>query len=139
LTKEQLNEYKHYKAEIERCDKKMLRLKENTPRVEYGKVYGSSPSFPFCERGFTVSGAGETDGKEWTRKVREVYLETKANREKCAELKIEIEMMIERIDNIRDRKIMDEYIIQGKTQQEVARAIPVDQSVVSRTIEKYIK
>lgn len=139
MTKAQLKQYKYLEKAIESGKKKMERLKNKPPKIEYGKVYGSSSNWPFCERGFTVSGPGETDGKKWEQDMRRLYLITKNNTEKYAKLKRDIEYFIETIEDPRDKFVIETYIIQGKTQEEVSRVAKIDRSYVSIILDKYIQ
>lgn len=139
ITKEYLANYPYLKELIERDKEKLEKLKTNPPVNEVGKVYGSSKSFPYLPRGFYVSEPNIKDNKEWKEKVRALEVQLQSEIRLLEQIKCEIDMLIAKIINPRDKLVFEYLYHDGLTQQQVARKLFIDQSVVSRAIDKYIK
>ena len=70
-------------------------------------------------------------------------LENKKNRLRdkesdLIELSEQIERYVDAIPNSRDRMVFRRYYIKNQTQQEIARDMYIDRSLVSKTIAKYV-
>lgn len=137
ITKRQIMDFPYLPKIIAADERKLERYKNNPPVAIHGKVMGSNSVFPYQLRSFTVSGPDFDDSKEWEQKVR--YLEVKIASEKrfYEQLMVDIDTMIASIFDVRDKLVM-EYIVSGKKQQQVAMLLNMDQSTVSRTIDKYV-
>lgn len=138
FTRKQLMDYPYLDRVIEQEEKKLERYINNPPVAMHGKVSGSNHVFPYQLRSFTVSGPDIVDFKQWDAKRR--YLEVKLDSDKKfhERLKMEIDEMIAGIEEPRDKMVV-EYITQGMKQSKIAKLLNIDQSTVSRTIDKYVK
>lgn len=140
ITRKDLINYHLLEPLIEKNKKKLEKYRNNEPCVSVGKVYGSSKAFPFTQCGFTVGGADSEEykkWKEWDTKCR--YLEIHINQDikYMTDLKIAIDELIFSVDDICDKAIL-EYTLEGKSQQWIADKVNLDQSVISRRIQKYV-
>ncbi|MDE7446154.1 MAG: hypothetical protein K2N15_10720 [Lachnospiraceae bacterium] len=141
ITRKDVMNYHLLEPLIERNKKKLQKYKDNEPVVSVGKVFGSSHVFPFEARGFTVSGSQPEEyqkWKEWDQKCRYLEISIKTDIRRMTDLKIAIDELIIGIEDAEDKMIF-EYLIEGKTQQWIAKQVGLDQSVVSRRIKKYLK
>lgn len=138
ITKELLANYENIKKVIARDEKKLQQYRDNPPMVEFGKVIGSNPNFPYEQRSFTVSGFNIASAAEWNEKVRELTEKIRIEKDYFARVTFAIDMLILKITNPRDKLVFEYLYRDGLTQQQVADMLYIDQSVVSRTIAKYV-
>ena len=138
ITKELLANYENIKKVIARDEKKLRQYQENPPVVEFGKVVGSNPNFPYEQRSFTISGFNIASAAEWNEKVRELTEKIRIEKDYFARVTFAIDMLILKITNPRDKLVFEYLYRDGLTQQQVADMLYIDQSVVSRTIAKYV-
>lgn len=141
ITRKDIVNYHLIAPMIERNKKKLERYRNNEPCTQVGKVYGSSPTFPYEPRGFTVGGSEPGDfqkWKQWDEKCRYLEILIKTDIERMEKLKQAIDELIAGIDNLEDKMIF-EYVMEGKSQEWISKRIGLDQSVISRRIKKYLK
>ncbi len=139
ITRKDIVNYHLLEPLIEKNKKKLERYRNNEPAVQIGKVYGSSPVFPFEPRGFTVSGSEPEDlkkWKEWDTKCRYLEIKIKSDIERMTELKMAIDELIASIEDPYDKAIF-EYTMEGRTQEWIARKLHMEQPCVSKRIKKY--
>lgn len=77
------------------------------------------------------------DMKEWEQKCREMEVKVQEDIERLKNLTIGIDRLIADCTDLEDKMIL-EYVKDGKSQQQIAMEIGLDQSVVSRRIKKYV-
>ena len=138
ITKELLANYENIKKVIARDEKKLQQYRDNPPMVEFGKVMGSNPNFPYEQRSFTISGFNIASAAEWNEKVRDLTEKIRIEKDYFARVTFAIDMLILKITNPRDKLVFEYLYRDGLTQQQVADMLYIDQSVVSRTIAKYV-
>lgn len=141
ITRKDIVNYHLIAPMIERNKKKLERYRNNEPCVQAGRVYGSSPTFPYEPRGFTVAGTEPEDyhkWKQWDEKCRYLEILIKTDIERMTRLKQEIDELIAGIDNLEDKMIF-EYIMEGKSQKWIASKLHMEQSCVSKRIKKYLR
>ena len=140
ITRKDIANYKLLGVLLEKDRQKLADYIEKRPPCYAGKVYGSNPQFPYEPRGFSVSGCNEYEiaqMKEWERKCREMEIKVQEDIDRLKKLTIGIDRLIADCTDLED-KIILEYVKDGKSQQQIAMEIGLDQSVVSRRIKKYV-
>lgn len=140
ITRKDLMNYHLLEPLIEKNEKKLEKYRNNEPYVSAGKVYGSSNGFPYIQCGFNVSGADAEEyrkWKEWDEKCRYLEIKLRQDTQRMVELKFAIDELISGIQDISDKAIL-EYTMEGKSQQWIAGKVNLDQSVVSRRLQKYV-
>lgn len=140
ITRKDIMNYHLLEPLIKRNKKKLEKYKANEPCVSVGKVYGSSPVFPFEQRGFTVGGSEPSDyqkWKEWDTKCRYLEIKIESDIERMTNLKHAIDELIAGIENLED-KMMFEYTMEGKSQEWIAKELHMEQPCVSKRIKKYL-
>lgn len=75
--------------------------------------------------------------KEWEQKCREMEIKVQEDIDRLKNLTIGIDRLIADCTDLEDKMIL-EYVKDGKSQQQIAMEIGLDQSVVSRRIKKYV-
>lgn len=140
ITRKDIANYKLLGVLLEKDKQKLANYIEKRPSCYAGKVYGSNPQFPYQPRGFTVSGCTENESaelREWELKCREMEIKVQEDIERLKNLTIGIDRLIADCTDLEDKMIL-EFVKDGKSQQQIAMEIGLDQSVVSRRIKKYV-
>lgn len=140
ITRKDIANYKLLGVLLEKDRQKLADYIEKRPACYAGKVYGSNPQFPYEPRGFSVSGCNEYEiaqMKEWEQKCREMEIKVQEDIDRLKNLMIGIDRLIADCTDLEDKMIL-EYVKDGKSQQQIAMEIGLDQSVVSRRIKKYV-
>ena len=75
--------------------------------------------------------------KEWEQKCREMEIKVQEDIDRLKDLAIGIDRLIADCTDLEDKMFL-EYVKDGKSQQQIAMEIGLDQSVVSRRIKKYV-
>lgn len=137
MDKKTLKQYRALLREQELNNKAIDRLYDrldNVPVVA-GKVVGSSRNFPYTEVRTTVQMDEPVEADEINRriKIRE------DRREKIRSAVLEIEEFIAAIPDSADRQIFEMCFLDGKKQWEVADAIGVERSTVSKRVDGILK
>lgn len=137
MDKKTLKQYRALLREQELNNKALDRLYDrldNVPVVA-GKVVGSSRNFPYTEVRTTVQMDEPVEADEINRriKIRE------DRREKIRSAVLEIEEFIAAIPDSADRQIFEMCFLDGKKQWEVADAIGVERSTVSKRVDGILK
>ena len=137
MDKKTLKQYRALLRERELNNKAIDRLYDrldNVPVVA-GKVVGSSCDFPYTEVRTTVQMDDPVEADEINRriKIRE------DRQEKIRSAVLEIEEFIAAIPDSADRQIFEMCFLDGKKQWEVADAIGVERSTVSKRVDGILK
>ena len=137
MDKKTLKQYRALLREQELNNKAIDRLYDrldNVPVVA-GKVVGSSRNFPYTEVRTTVQMDEPVEADEINRriKIRE------DRREKIRSAVLEIEEFIAAIPDSADRQIFEMCFLDGKKHWEVADAIGVERSTVSKRVYGILK
>lgn len=137
VDKKTLKQYRALLREQELNNKAIDRLYDrldNVPVVA-GKVVGSSRNFPYTEVRTTVQMDEPVESEEINRrlKIRE------DRKEKIRAAVLEIEEFIAAIPDSADRQIFEMRFLDGKKQWEVADAIGVERSTVSKRVDGILK
>lgn len=137
MDKKTLKQYRALLREQELNNKAIDRLYDrldNVPVVA-GKVVGSSRNFPYTEVRTTVQMDEPVESDEINRrlKIRE------ERQEKIREAVLEIEEFIAGIPDSEIRQVFEMVYIDGMKMSEVADAVHLDKSRISRKISDFIK
>ena len=137
MDKETLKQYRALLREQELNNKAIDRLYDrldNVPVVA-GKVVGSSRNFPYTEVRTTVQMDEPVESDEINRrlKIRE------DRQEKIRAAVLEIEEFIAGIPDSEIRQVFEMVYIDGMKMSEVADAVHLDKSRISRKISDFIK
>lgn len=137
MDRKTLKQYRALKKELLLIDQGIDRLRERAldiPTVA-GKVTGSSHDWPYIETHYPVWMDEPKEAEEINRRLRI----KQRRREEVSRLAVEIEQYIAGIPNSTDRQIFELTFLEGKTQQEVAEAIHLERSWVSRRIDRCLQ
>ena len=133
--KKLLKQYTDLQEEIKDLEKRIKKL-ENF-KVEHDKVTGSNSEFPYQPRSFTIEGYNIQD-VDRLNKVKSLLVDRK---EKCEDMKLEIEKFISTIPDSRTRRVFQYRYVDGLSWQAIAMRIgKVHESYPRRDIhDKYLE
>jgi len=133
--KKLLTQYTDLQEEIKDLEKRIKKL-ENF-KVEHDKVTGSNNEFPYQPRSFTIEGYNIQD-IDRLNTVKTLLVDRK---DKCEDMKIEIEKFISTIPDSRTRRVFQYRYIDGLSWQAIARRIgKYDESYPRKVIhDKYLE
>lgn len=133
--KDLLKQYTDLQAEIKDLEKRIKKL-ENF-KVEHDKVTGSNSEFPYQPRSFTIEGYNIQD-VDRLNKVKSLLVDRK---DKCEDMKLEIEKFISTIPDSRTRRVFQYRYIDNLSWQAIAMRIgEYDESYPRKVIHnKYLE
>lgn len=129
VTKELLREYRSKKAEIQELDYILKNRWRDECLIGNNVIFDYSKGYPMPQSviGFDQKKYDQLQARDQCRK--------KQLEQECAE----IETFVENIDDSLIRRIFRLYFIDGRKQKDVANAVHLERSVVSRKIDGYMK
>lgn len=139
LTRELLDDYGKLEREINRINKKLDYYANNPLSASHGVVSGSMRRFPYAECHFVVAAPSipQTEGRE--KQVRNLIIELGNRKKEYEDLKFDIDIAIELIDDIEMRQIFQYKYIDELTDAEIGKKLGYDRSTISKKIEKYLQ
>lgn len=129
ITKELLQGYRSKKDEIQELDYILKNRWRDEGLIGNDVIFDYSKGYPMPQSvvGFDQKKYERLQGRDQRRK------------EKLEQECTEIEAFVENIDDSLTRRIFRLYFIDGRKQKDVAKAVHLERSVVSRKIDGYIK
>ena len=139
MTKSILRQYVDMQYEILAIRRSIERTEEHIDRIVAegtvkDRVYGGDGGI----QGFNIEGFPL---EEYNKQVLKLYMlrEKLVARDKAlVDLTVKIERFVQGLPTSRERLIFRSIYLDGKTQEEVARQIHVDRSLISKIIAKYV-
>lgn len=113
MNKDFLKQYVDLQAEIKELEK---RIDEIDFKYEYDKVRGSSNEFPYTERSFYIEGYNIQDIDK-LNEIKNILIDRK---NKCENMKVEIERFISTIPDSRTRRVFQYRYLDGLSWQKIA-------------------
>ncbi|MGN9164946.1 hypothetical protein ACTNDY_06615 [Tissierellaceae bacterium HCP3S3_D8] len=138
--KKLLGQYADLQHEIKDIDKRIVRLENKKIKVERDSVTGSNPNFPYESRHFTIEGYSypEADRKE-ERLIKLNRLLNK-RKEKCEDMKLQIEEFISTIPDSRTRRVFQYRYIDNLSWQAIAIRIgKIHESYPRKIHDRYLE
>ncbi len=139
ITKEYLESYAEIPATIERINKKIDYYNNHPVSMTYGSVKGSLPEFPYTECHFPVTAGDERDTSERDLKIRQLMVSLCENKKAYEEMRIEVDLFIEHIPDLKLREIFNMKYIDGLTDERIARKFGLERSTISKRITAYLE
>ena len=137
MTREKLKNYRYLIKEIDKIEKdidRLLKRREKVPIVK-DKAQKSMDEYPYTLMHITVDARDPLLNDT----IERLLAKKQARLLKIQHERLEIEDFIAAIEDSRTRRMIEMVYVDGKSQQQVAMELHVDQTTVSRTIEKCIK
>lgn len=129
MTREELEEYRSKKEEIAELEYKLKHIGDNDEMVGNDVIMDYRSGFPVPH---SVVGV---DWKKYDNAKARYTNRLARLREECDE----IEEYVERIEDSITRRIFRMYYIDGASQENVAKAVHMSQSLVSKKISDFLK
>lgn len=138
LTKQMLDNYLKLRRELERINKK-LDYYANTPlRASHGVVQGSSRGFPYTECRIVVGAPSMEDTKEREQKVRQLMVKLGERKKEYEQLKMDIDIAIEDIEDMEMRQIFQYKYIDEMSNQEIGEELGYDRTTITKKINRFL-
>lgn len=139
ITKEILSQYKDIKEEIEKMREDIRKTEDSiTKLIEEGTVVDKVKGGLGGIQGFKIEGFPVTVCEQRKKILRSKFDRLSKRENDLLEITEKIETFIDGIPVSRDRRIFRETYFENKTQQEVAKDLHIDRSLVSKIISKYM-
>lgn len=139
LTKQVLEDYQKLGRELERINKK-LDYYANTPlKATHGIVKGSAKGFPYTERRIEVGAPSIADTKQREQKVRELMIQLGNRKKEYEQMKFDIDIAIESIEDMEMRQILQYRYIDEMTIMEIGELLGYDRSTISKKIDRFLE
>ena len=129
MTKERLKAYRSAKAEIAELEKAQLHIGNGDEMIDNTTVNDYRSGYPIPQ---AVVGV---DWEKYVRIKRRYADRIYKLKKECSE----IEEYVEGIEDSITRRIFRMYYIEGDTQSHISKTIHMDQSMISRKIDIYLK
>ena len=132
--KKLLRQYTDLQQEIKGLEKRIKNL-ENY-KVEHDKVTGSNPYFPYQPRSFTIEGYNINE-VDRVNKIKQLLIKRK---NKCEDMKLEIEEFISNIPDSRTRRVFQYRYIDNMEWLPISRRFgKYDESFARKIHERYLE
>lgn len=129
MTREELEEYRSKKEEIAELEYKLKHISDNDEMVGNDVIMDYRSGFPVPQSVVGVDWKKYDNAKaRYTNRLAKL-------REECDE----IEAYVESIEDSITRRIFRMYYIDGVSQENVAKAVHMSQSLVSKKISDFLK
>lgn len=139
ITREFLAQYVYLDSYIKSI-KRRLKYFENHPvQSEHGVVLSSMKDFPYTQCHFVVSGPNVKSDAERKKLVSQLLVDLHGNEQLYEDMKLDIEMFIESLNEIEDKAIMRLKYIDKWTDERIGAELGYDRSTISKKIDKIIK
>ena len=126
--KEELQQFNDLKREKKLIEKQIIKLKVDSKNIEFDKVYGSKPEFPYTKQSFNIQGIG--DQKGYLRRIDRRCKKLAAIAEDISIKEEEIEEFIHSIPDSKTRQVFIYRYMMELSWNEIARKMNYSESAV---------
>ena len=126
--KEELQQFNDLKREKKLIEKQIMKLKVDSENIEFDKVYGSRPEFPYTKQSFNIQGIG--DQKGYHRRIDRRCKKLAAIAEEISIKEEEIEEFIHSIPDSKTRQVFIYRYMLELSWMEIARKMNYSESAV---------
>ncbi|MCR2045504.1 hypothetical protein [Anaerosalibacter massiliensis] len=139
--KELLKQYNSLLEEIKDLKREIKKLEDTEPKHEIDSVRGSNPYFPYQPRNFTLEGYNIVEEEERNCKILKKKDILVKRKNKCEELKIQIEQFISNIPDSLTRRVFKYRYIENLPWLQIAYRIGKhDESYPRKVVhDKYLE
>lgn len=139
LSRQLLDDYSKLEREINRINRKLDYYANNPLQASHGVVSGSMTRFPYAARHFVVGAPSIPQTSEREKQVRSLIIDLGNKKKNYENLKFDIDIAIELVDDMEMRQILQYKYIDKLTDAEIGKKLGYDRSTISKKIEKYFK
>ena len=135
LDKQILSNYRLIQKEIKRLEDKLEYYRKHPLQSAHNVVTGSMHEFPYTEQHFHVNApADEKKDAERSQKIGQLLVDLTEKKAAYEELKLEIDIAIESIEDIELRQIAQYKFIENLTDQEIADILCYERSSITKKL-----
>lgn len=139
ITREYLAQYTYLESQIKSMERK-LRYYEKHPLTAYhGVVKGSMGGFPYAQCHFVVSAPEIKSDEERKRKISQLIIDVKGNKQLYEDMKLDIECFVENISDLEMKTIMQMKFVDNLPLEKIGDQLGYDKSSISKKIDRFLK
>ena len=139
VSKDILNQYRDLRLEIDEIREEIKKTEDSISElIEEGTVIDKVKGGLGGIQGFKIEGFPQKEYDRRRRILRKKYNRLTEKENDLLELAESIESIIDEITVSRDRQIFQAIYLKNKTQQQIAKELHIDRSLVSKIISKYM-
>ena len=139
LNRQLMDNYSKLGREINRINKKIDYYANNPLGASHGVVNGSMNRFPYAECHFVVGAPSIPQTTKREENVRNLLIDLGNKKNEYENLKTDIDIAIECIDDMEMRQILQYKYIDEMTDAEIGKELGYDRSTISKKIEKFFE
>lgn len=132
-----LKEYRFLEREIKRLEKKINYYIQHPLKMEHGVVQSSMKSYPYAPTHLVISGTNAKSDEERQRKIKQLVVELYAKKERYEELQLEIDIAIEKIEDIQMRNIIHMKYRENMTDDAIAQELGYERSTICKKLQNF--
>lgn len=139
VSKDILSQYMSMKLEVEAIRKDIASTEDSIAElIEEGtvkdRVYGGEGGI----QGFNIEGFPVLEYYKRLKKLRRKRLKLIEKEDRLFDMLTDVEQMIDTLPNARDRLMLRKIYLEGMTQEQAARQLHIDRSLISKRISKLL-
>lgn len=139
ITREFLAQYIYLDSYIKSIRRRLKYFQNHPVLAEHGVVSGSMKEFPYAQCHFVVSAPNVKSDEERKRIVNQLIVDLNGNEQLYEDMKLDIEIFIESLDNIEDKVILRLKYIDNWTYERIGEELGYDRTTISKRIDKIIE
>ena len=134
---EMLKQYRFLEKEIKRLERKIEYYIKHPLKMEHGVVQSSMKSYPYAPTHLVISGTDAKSDEERQRKIKQLVVELYARKEEYEKLQLDIDIAIEKIDDIEMRNIIHMKYRENMTDDAIASELGYERSTICKKIQNF--
>ena len=137
LSRDNMEKYTRLENEINRVNRKLNYYANNPIGGSHGVVKGSMGGFPYAERHFVVGAPDVKSNEERHKKVMNLVMELSKKKKEYENLKLDIDIAIEEIEDEEIRQIIQCKYIDKLTDSKIGAMLGYDRSTISKKLDRF--
>ncbi len=138
ITREFLAQYVYLDSYIKSIRRRLKYFENHPVSAEHGVVSGSMRVFPYAQCHFVVSAPNVKSDEERKKIVNQLIIDLKGNEQLYEDMKLDIEVFINSLENIEDKVILRLKYIDNWTYERIGEELGYDRTTISKRIDKII-
>lgn len=139
LSRENMNKYQNMEREINRINRKLDYYAKNPIGGSHGVVKGSMGGFPYAECHFVIGAPDVKSNEERHKKVMNLVVELSEKKKQYEDFELEIDIAIEKIEDIELRQIFQYKYIEKLTDTKIGEILGYDRSTISKKLDRFFE
>ena len=138
MTADFLEKYTLLEPEIKRIKRRIEYYQKNPLSSVHGVVKSCTREAPFRETHMIISGSEVKSSEQRENQVQQLLADLSANECVYEDMKLEIEMYIESIEDLEIKSIMKMRYVDGMRFDKIGERLGYDRTSISKKINKYL-